>query len=378
MHSRSRSIIMSALLSLLLQMAGAATAATEVVVDGVGSDREAALRDAQRNAVSTVVGQVVDSRTLVANYNLVSDRILTSSQGYLKTFQVVEEGGSPAGYRVRIRAVVETASIRNDVNAIKVLSAKQGNPRFIVMPDPSPAADAFRPGDPIVGQAASGVQGLLVGRQLEVIQAPAYNVATGLSSPAAMSDLSMWGAGIGAEYVVYYSVIGFKEAGGRTFQKATAVVNLTVVHTGSYKVIAQAEGRGLGTDQNEQLAYRAAGKIAGENAMSKALDQVLASWSNTGTTGGTAITLTIENVPGNTLQEFEEALQRSGSVNQVSRRSFADGTATLQVTLEGNSFDLGEAVGQVMSEKGWKWALTGSDGSSIKYRVPNEVSLLDD
>lgn len=378
MHPRSFLTHLAAGLVTLFFVASAAMAATEIVVDGVGPDREAALRDAQRNAVSTVVGQVVDSRTLVANYNLVSDRILTSSQGYLKTYQVIEEGANTAGYRVRIRAVVEQASIRDDVNAIKVLSAKRGNPRFIVMPDPSPAADAFRPGDPIVGQAANGVQSFLVQRQLEVLSAPAYNMTTGLTSPAAMRDLSMWGAGIGAEYVVYYSVVGFKEAGGRTFKKATAVVNLTVVHTGTYRVVAQAEGRGLGTDQNEALAYRAAGKIAGENGMAKALDQVLADWSNSGTTGGNVLSLSIENVKGMDLQAFEEALKRSGSVNMVERRSFRDGTATLQVTLDGNAFDLGDAVGQVMAEKGWSWALSAADGSSVTYRVPEEVSLLDE
>lgn len=373
MHPRSLLVRLAALPLLLLALAMSAAAATEVVVDGVGPDRDAALRDAQRNAVATVVGQVVNSRTLVANYSLVSDRILTSSQGYLKTYQVVEEANDTAGYRVRIRAVVETASIKNDVNAIKVLSAAQGNPRFVVVPDPSPTADAFQPSDPVTGQAAAGITGFLASRQLQVLQAPPYNISTGLTSPSALRNLSMWGAGLGAEYVVYYSVMGFNDDPGRTFKKATAVVNLTVVHTGTYQVIAQVEGRAIGSDQSQQLAYRSAGRKAGENAMAKALDQVLANWSATGTTAGNVVSLTIHNISGDNLQLFQEALQRSGMVKLVERRLFADGTATLQVTLDGNPFDLGDAVGQVMQEKGWHWALTGSDSSSLTYRVPDEV-----
>ena len=39
--------------------------AQEVTVDGVGIDKDSAVRDAMRNAVENVVGTFIDSRTLV-------------------------------------------------------------------------------------------------------------------------------------------------------------------------------------------------------------------------------------------------------------------------------------------------------------------------
>jgi hypothetical protein len=366
------------LAAVLMMLAGFSYGATEVIVDGVGADRATALNDAQRNAIATVVGQVVDSQTLVSNYALVSDRILTSSTGYLKTYQVENEGPDASGYRVRIRAVVETANITNDINAIAVLSAKRDNPRFIVLPDPSPLGEKFDPSDDAVKQAALGIREYLSERQLVVIDAPAYNVKTGMTSPSAMRDLSMWGAGLGAEYVVYFSVQGMPSGSGRTFKKATAMVDVSIVHTGTYQVVAQEEGKAIGSDREEKIAYRKAGRNAGKNAAEAALDQVLQNWARGGSTAGNVINLTIQNVEGNVAHEFEEMLQRSGSVKMSQMTKLDNKVATFKVTLDGGLSDMANALGSICSEKKWNWALVASDGSSLTYQIPFEVKMMKD
>jgi len=358
--------------------AGFSYGATEIVVDGVGVDRATALNDAQRAAIATVVGQVVDSQTLVSNYALVSDRILTSSTGYLKTYQVESEGPDAAGYRVRIRAVVETANLTNDINAIAVLSAKRDNPRFIVLPDPSPLGEKFNPTDDAVKQAAMGIREYFSEHQLVVIDAPAYNIKTGMTSPSAMRDLSMWGAGLGAEYVVYFSVTGMPSGSGRTFKKATAMVDISIVHTGSYQIVAQKEGKAIGSDREEKLAYRKAGRLAGQHAAENALDLVLQNWARGGTTAGNVINLTIQNIDGNIAHEFEDMLKRSGTVKLSQMTKLDNKVATFKITLDGGVYDLASALGSVCDEKSWDWALVASDGSSLTYQVPFDVKAVKD
>ena len=51
------------------------TFAQNVTVDGVGTDKETALRDAMRNAVETVVGTMIDSRTLIDKNVVALDEI---------------------------------------------------------------------------------------------------------------------------------------------------------------------------------------------------------------------------------------------------------------------------------------------------------------
>ena len=85
----------------------------EVVGEGVGTSADQALKDAFRNAVRQVVGAYVDAETLVKNDELVEDKILTYSNGFIKTFSEVEGSKKVQGgiYRVKIKAVVETGSV---------------------------------------------------------------------------------------------------------------------------------------------------------------------------------------------------------------------------------------------------------------------------
>lgn len=85
----------------------------EVVGEGVGTSADLALKDAFRNAVRQVVGAYVDAETLVKNDELVEDKILTYSNGFIKTFSEVVGSKKVQGgiYRVKIKAVVETGSV---------------------------------------------------------------------------------------------------------------------------------------------------------------------------------------------------------------------------------------------------------------------------
>ncbi len=358
----------------LLVMVTIPAIAENVVADGYGSDRDSAIMDAKRNAISTVLGQYVDSQSLVANFQLVSDRILTSSSGYVTDFEVLSEANEYGTIHVQIRATVSTTSIRDDVNQIAVLSARRGNPRFIVVPDPNPTSDAFRPGDPAVGEAMRGITEFLATRSLQVIQTPVYQGNLVSGSASMLSDLALFGAGYGAEYAVYFSVISVQGTGrGRTFNRdntATALVNISIVHTGTYRVVAQQEGRADGFDRDvPQFAIRTAAKNAAENAMNGAVDMVLADWSRFGSTAGAEYTLTIEQVEGDMLQEFMQDLPNTTAVSQVNSRAFTDGVAHLSVRIDGSTGTLAEAVRQLLQQKDWSWAMVSADGNSLKYRV---------
>ena len=94
----------------------------EVVGEGVGTSADLALKDAFRNAVRQVVGAYVDAETLVKNDELVEDKILTYSNGFIKTFSEIEGSKKVQGgiYRVKIKAVVETGSVIAKLKATNI------------------------------------------------------------------------------------------------------------------------------------------------------------------------------------------------------------------------------------------------------------------
>src|SRR5574341_357740 len=114
--------------------------ATEITVTGVGTilnndvaaARDQALDDAMRNAVEQGLGTYIKSETLVQNFQLVDDRILSWSAGYVKKYDILSEGKKTDVYEVQIRALVNLADLRADDGALAALIERE-NPRVMVM-----------------------------------------------------------------------------------------------------------------------------------------------------------------------------------------------------------------------------------------------------
>ena len=105
--------------------------AKAVTVDGVGVDRESALRDARRMAVEQVVGTFVDSRTLTNNYIVELDNIYLKSRGFVGKVDILSEGMSNGMYKVRATIDVDqnpSSEILQQVQAVIALN----DPRIAV------------------------------------------------------------------------------------------------------------------------------------------------------------------------------------------------------------------------------------------------------
>ena len=108
-----------------------AAEAKEVTVDGTGTDRDSALRDARRLAVEQVVGTFVDSRTLTKNYMVELDNVYTKSTGFVGKVNILSEGMVNGIYK--IRATIDVAEnpspeILQQVQAVMALN----DPRIAV------------------------------------------------------------------------------------------------------------------------------------------------------------------------------------------------------------------------------------------------------
>lgn len=91
-----------------LLLASNTALAQVTTVDGVGADKDSAVRDAMRNAVEQVVGTFVDSRTLVDKSAVALDEIYAKSQGFVKDVKIISEMPDAAGYRVTARVDVDS------------------------------------------------------------------------------------------------------------------------------------------------------------------------------------------------------------------------------------------------------------------------------
>ena len=98
----------------------------EVVASGMGMTADAATKAALRSAVEQVVGQLVDANTLVANEDVVSDKILTYSGGYVEGYEAIKDPtqGSDGLYSTKIKARVKKTALVEKLRAENVTRAE--------------------------------------------------------------------------------------------------------------------------------------------------------------------------------------------------------------------------------------------------------------
>ena len=104
------------------QSADRASPSEAIVAEGVGTTPDEALKDAFRNAVRQVVGAVVDAETLIKNDEVINDKVLTYSDGFIKKFDEVPGSKKTERglHRTKIIAMVERRRVVATLKATNV------------------------------------------------------------------------------------------------------------------------------------------------------------------------------------------------------------------------------------------------------------------
>ena len=105
---------------------GKAKQKVEVVVSGAGLTESEAVKSAFRNAVEQVVGVAISTDTLVRNSAVIQDRILSYSDGFVTTWQMIGKPRKEATglVRVQIKATVSRTKLYHRLQAANVISAE--------------------------------------------------------------------------------------------------------------------------------------------------------------------------------------------------------------------------------------------------------------
>ena len=98
----------------------------KVMAVGMGVDSDAALKSALRNAVVQAVGSIVDSETMVHNDEVIDDKILSHSGGFVEEYDMIGEPKAQDGLvSVRIEAVVKRMNLKREMEANDIFLVKK-------------------------------------------------------------------------------------------------------------------------------------------------------------------------------------------------------------------------------------------------------------
>ena len=94
--------------------------------------RDAAVKDALRNAVEQVVGTMISSQSKVENYQLISDVIYSKSQGFVQKYEIISEAPEGSTYHIKVKAFVSKSGVKDKLMALHLLMVQQNMPRVVV------------------------------------------------------------------------------------------------------------------------------------------------------------------------------------------------------------------------------------------------------
>ena len=311
-----------------------------VVKEDVPDARKGAVQDAKRNAVDQVGSQVI-AKTVVENFELVKDRIITKTDGYIHRYSVLEEGRKGQDYSVRISADVSSSSLIDDATLIY---NEMDKPRLMVV-IPEVRGDEIIP----TSQAETRVIQFFLEKGFGLVdQATALQnikkdelrkIAEGDSQAAAKVGLRA-----GAEAVVTGSAtLGGAESVRGVLYASRSTVSLKAIRTDNATIYAVSNQSSTEADATEESAQRKALDTASTQAARDVFWKVVKKW-NEETISGTDIEMVLSGVTFSTLKSFASGLMGVKGVSDVIQRSFDAPTAILTVKFQGDAMGFADQL----------------------------------
>jgi hypothetical protein len=335
----------------VVQAEGVAT----VMRGNVALARDAAIEDALRRSVEETVGTMVESHTLVENFQLVSDRIYSQSHGYIKRYRILKEEEADQVLRVRVEAAVATGHLKDDLSALHLLIARVHKPRMMILIEET-VSGASR--QVLPSSDPSQVENILARRFMDkgFYLVDRAQVRKKLNRDQVSSLIEedekgarALGSGYGAEVIILgkagarpLPIKDLKALNLSGMKSCQAQVTVKAFRADTGEMLASASETAAAVHIDETAAESEALKNAGEKLAPLLIDQITAQWGRE--TGGTALVqLLISGLTFREFAKFKEILKSEiRGVNGIHQRSFEGKVARIDVDFVGDVQNLAD------------------------------------
>jgi len=227
--------------------------------DDLTGTKAAALAAAQKAAVELVVGVYVTAKTRVEKAVAIEQNILTRTSGYVKKYDILKEWREGDWYKIRIRALVATDKIHEDLDSLGALKRPD-----VAYPRVALAIQEFVGEKPNKDASATrAVTQVLLSKGYKVVDLPASirNEEDPIEAAQKMNrktaDLLL--AGLARAQSLEY---GKKEFGGMHSYRAG--INFRVIEAETGEVMATVSQTASGIEATAELAAQKAFQQAAE------------------------------------------------------------------------------------------------------------------
>ena len=308
-----------------------------VIVKG---DRVAAYEEAKQNAlrqaVEEGVGVLLSSHARVENFALIEDNIYTKTEGYVRTYDVLDEQLiDESTLAVTLASTVELGALQDRIEGLEVLVESAGNPYILVLES-----------DKEGGRVGSHLRGALgkISKRLNLMIAPEISP---IKSTAEAAEI---GQKMGADIVVFAhlenSLQGDKpipftdrSLGAIGIYSAAANIRLEGLWSDTGRVFSTHHGSARAAAGQAEAALEKARAQCARSVADSLVGDLVENWRNKVYSG--RLVRMIANFEGVDPQEFESALVGAlGSVQTLHKRVYDADRAVFDIQSKNTGFDI--------------------------------------
>jgi hypothetical protein len=353
------------------------------VITGGAKDvaRDAALEDAQKRAVEQAVGMLIDSQTQVENYQLISDKILSQTKGYIKHYSIAGETVEDTLLRVRINAEVSLGQLSDDLSGIGILLGQMHRPRTMIMIAEQNIGHewyawwwGYQGQQSDIGVVENTFIDVFTQKGFEFIDHAAAANEIKVTAAYKIQDLTAeqartLGNQADAEVVIVGKAVArlYGDIGGG-MKSVQADLSVRAVRTDTGQVLASATTHGAAVHIIDEAAGTEALKKAANDAAQQMVGKILAVYSREA--GGTkSVNMTVTGLNKTQFVKFKDALRNQvRSIKDLHERSFSGTTARMSVDVKGSAQTVSDEL--LLKDFGaFRVEVVGSTANSLELRV---------
>lgn len=374
---------------LLILVIGAFAQSKEIKAKGYGTihgdnkaaARDKAIEDAQRKAVEQAMGTMISSESVTKNFQLISDRILSLSSGYIEKYRVISEKEIDGEVEVEIAAIVGMSKLNDSVQAIKNLIRRMDRPKIMVLiaeqsirEEGQQLSEKSR-GDVVLSSTSLGVvENVLI----EFFRAKGFDFVDrqALAGQIEIADpLTLVNDKERIKKIANLTdaqVVIFGQAQARTTGEVQGIysgqanISLRALKTDTGEIIAATNAHAAVPFVDPSTANTKALSEAAKKISQKLMDQILSQWQSE-SSGLRSICLVIKGVKYADVKKLRSWLTKYvRGVKSVHQRYVKDGIAELDLDIQGSAQNLADELSEKKFQK---------KTIEVLDLLPNKVSI---
>lgn len=333
-----------------------------VIVDGrKDSAREMALQNAFRRAVEQAVGVMVQSETMVKNFELLNDKVYSRSTGYINKYTITGEKIVGDEFRVKINARVSAVKLRKDLDDIGLIIKKVGKPRLMlliseqnIMSDKP--ASWWADGTSGVGVSENTMLARFMEKGFNMVDRQAVmralkddpslskNLSSSLSNDVALK-LAAEGE---AEVVIIGQAVAKSGSGlaGTSIRSCQATISARALNADSGEPLASLTTNGVVAHIDQVTGGSEALKKASLEMTDKMIGQIIAKWKKKAG-GEHKVKLIIKGLSFDKVKGFKEFLKTAiEGLDEIYDRGYRDNIAKLDLEAGENAKEIAESLSE--------------------------------